>query len=154
MMNWILLVMAGIMAVVLAVLVGGLMMPATYSVRREIVLRSGSERVEQCLQQVLTWPVWMERALNVTRDSHVSATGVNLSVLGDDTAIIARLELAVHRLPVGTRVTCVEAGRIGNPITRFVRQYTTGGTARNADAVLTALAEQLDEFDVRPAAMT
>lgn len=153
MMNWILLVMAGIVAIVLAVVLGGLTIPASYSVRRQIVLQSGADQVEQQLQQVSTWPVWLERALNVTPEPNASPGTVNLSLLGDDTSVIGRLELTVHTLESGTRVTCVESGTIGNPITRFVRRYS-GGSAQNAEAVLTALAEQLNEFNARPATLS
>ncbi len=161
MMNWILVVMAGIAATAIAMLVGGLVTPAEYTVHRTISLAASPARVLEALREVESWPVWTERALNVgiredassgndLDHSAVSGT-LRLEVIGDENRREGAFDFVVRPDGAGSAVECTETGRIRDPLRRFLRTHVIG-LAGNANAALRCLAEQLDEFDRAPGA--
>lgn len=161
MMNWILLVMAGIAAAVIAIVVGGLVTPSRYTVRRSITLRTDPARVRQALHDALSWPIWTERAISVSMAGAPEQTSgaepaeitgtVALRVTDDDTRVIGSFAFVVRPDGSGSRVDCTEQGHIGDPLRRFLRTHVTG-LAGHTDAALRTLAEQLGEFDRQPVA--
>lgn len=161
MMNWILVVMAGLAATAIAILVGGLVTPAEYTVHRTITLAASPARVLEALREVESWPVWTERALNVgiredaaggnELDRSAVSGRLRLEVTGDENRCDGAFDFVVRLDGTGSMVECTEAGRIRDPLRRFLRTHVIG-LAGNANAALRCLAEQLDEFDRTPGA--
>jgi hypothetical protein len=155
MMNWILLVMAGVVALVMALLMGGLLTPRHFTVRRQVVLRSGPERVHGVLDALPEWPVWVERAITVEHASVTlqppQAPQFKVVALRDDNSSEENgsFQFVLEPLADGSQVTCVAEGVLPNLITRFLRTHLVG-LSGDADAALRSLAEQLDEFDRHP----
>jgi len=148
MMNWILLVMAGIAAAVVAIVVGGLVTPARFRVHRRIALRAAPPHVLRALHESTAWPVWTERALNVSVCTAPLDT-YRLVITGDDGQPVGSFAFAVRSAETGTVVDCTEEGVMRDPLRRFLRTHVIG-LGGNAEAALRSLAEQLDEFDRAP----
>lgn len=142
MMYWILLVMGAAVSVVTAVIIGGLLVPATYTVRRHAAVAAPPASVLAALRVLASWPVWM--ALGRTAEPVDEATNervVTVAVLDDDRREIAQLTLTVAAQGRGSLIEATETGRVGNPVVRLLRHYVTGHHAV-ADAVLQAIAAQ------------
>lgn len=142
-MNWILLVMGAIVSIVAAVLVGGLLVPATYEAQRTLVVRASVGTVQRALLALAQWPVWMELARTPQVETSTEAV-VNVSVWTDDQQRASTLRFMLDARPDGTLVTVSDRGSVSNPVARLLRHYVTGHHA-TADATLRALAEALGE---------
>lgn len=148
-MYWILLVMGAMVSVVTAVLVGGLLVPATFTVRRAVTLRAAPATAQAALAELAAWPVWMTLTRTPRLDGDVmqaSGPGMAVGVLDDDGAEIARLTLHLARDDAGTVVHATECGRVRNPVARLLRHYGTGHHGVT-DAVLRALAARVGDPD-------
>lgn len=142
-MNWILLVMGAIVSIVAAVIVGGLLVPATYDASRTLVVRAKPAAVQRTLLELAQWPVWMALARTPQVETSTEAI-VNVSVWTDDQQRASTLRFVIDATPEGTRVTVSDRGTVANPVSRLLRHYVTGHHA-TADATLRALADALGE---------
>jgi hypothetical protein len=142
-MNWILLVMGAIVSVVAAVLVAGLLVPASYATARAIVLRADLRTTRAALLDLAQWPVWMELARTPRLETSTDVV-VSVTVWTDDQQQAGALQFVLEPFNQGTRVVVRDRGTISNPVSRLLRHYVTGH-AGTADALLRALADALND---------
>ena len=153
-MYWILAIMAAIAAAIIALLVGGLVTPATYRVARRIHLRRHAHEVHALLADVSAYEQWLPSATSLVpmaqgpTDAPGDALGLTLQATDDDTKAQWQWSWEVDGAAAGAhcRVTLTERGRVGNPVLRFVAALRGHGS--HAERTLRALAEHCDEFDV------
>ena len=158
-MYWILAIMAAIAAVIIALLVGGLVTPATYRVARRIHLRRHAHEVYALLADVSAYEQWLPSAASLVpmtpgpTNAAGDAQGLTLQVTDDDTKVQWQWHWEVDASAVDVtahgarcRVTLTERGRVGNPVLRFVAALRGHGS--HAERTLRALAEHCDAFDV------
>lgn len=166
-MYWILFVMATLVSLVLAVVVGGLATPRKHIATRVITLKAPPETVFAIIHDVASYPDWRDDIHSVHVDVRNDATmrwtevGTNGSVTYEATsdhppfhftARIADQDLnysgewryTLTPAGTGTRVSIAEHGEVGNPIFRFIGTHIMGFT-RSIDAYLRNLALQLGE---------
>jgi hypothetical protein len=143
MMYWILLVMGTVVSVITAIIVGGFLVPKSYTVTRSIVLAASSHDTHAALLACADWPIWME----LTRTPHiVSSTGhaVTVAIANDDRVTVAVVQCTLAVDPGGTRVTATDSGEIANPVVRLFRHYVSGHQAI-VTAMLVALAASVGD---------
>jgi hypothetical protein len=153
-MYWILAIMSAIAAAIIALLVGGLVTPATYRVARRIHLRRHAHEVRALLADISAYEQWLPSATSLVpmapgpTDAPDDAQGLTLQATDDDTRAQWLWSWEVHAGGAGAdcRVTLTERGRVGNPVLRFVAALRGHGS--HAERTLRALAEHCDEFDV------
>ena len=169
-MYWILLVMGALVAVVAALIAGGLTTPRAHVVARTVVLRAPLELVWTTIRAVdgyaswrpeLTESVastgddgeeWRESTrtrsmrLGVVRDEPPHRFAMR--ILDDDLPVTGEWEWVLESTDGGTRVTLAERGEIGNPIVRFTTAHMRGYT-KNIDGMLMALAAKLGDPGAR-----
>lgn len=169
-MYWILFIMSAIVAVILALIVGGLATPRHHAVARATTLPVGPEAVWNVIRDVARYAEWrhdLERADLVDTDqpqtrwrettTRGSITfGVSTDdaphrlvarILDEDLAFTGEWTWQLHRDGDGTRVTITERGSVGNPIFRFIGAHFIGHT-KTIDRYLQALAARLGAPDV------
>ncbi len=142
MMYWILFIMGGIAAVVIAVLVGGSAAPRVHVVARTIVLRVPLADVAAAVREVDASPVNLE----ITDDDLPHA--LRARVIGDDQSVEGEWLWRLATDADGTRLTVTERGETGNPLARFAATYAFGHT-RQLDRYLRALGERLGTRNIR-----
>ena len=153
-MYWILAIMATIAAAIIALLVGGLVTPATYRVARRIHLRRHANEVHALLADISAYEQWLPSATSLVpmapgpTDAPGDAEGITIQATDDDTRAQWQWSWEVDGGGAGAhcRVTLTERGRVGNPVLRFVAALRGHGS--HAERTLRALAEHCDEFDV------
>ena len=153
-MYWILAIMATIAAAIIALVVGGLVTPATYRVARRIHLRRHAHEVHALLADISAYEQWLPSATSLVpmaqgpTDAPGDALGLTLQATDDDTKAQWQWSWEVDAGGGGAhcRVTLTERGRVGNPVLRFVAALRGHGS--HAERTLRALAEHCDEFDV------
>jgi len=166
-MYWILFVMGAIVAVVLAVLVGGLVTPRTHVASRAITLRATPELVWSTVRDVARYGDWrneLEDASVVdteqpqlrwretsTRGSVTFGVTVDepphrlaARILDDDLPYSGEWTWQVDAAGENTHVTITERGDVGNPIFRFIGAHLIGYT-RSIDTYLKALAHHVGD---------
>jgi hypothetical protein len=146
MMNWILLVMAAIVAVVGALVLGGLVSPRTRLVSREVRLRAPLDTVWRLLCTVEETPAWCPELPNMTVVQEEPRQLRRLQLLDDAGEPVGEWTLVSSARDGGTQLSVAEVVVLRNPIQRFLRSFGSG-TAR-VDGFLRALATQVGEPDV------
>ncbi len=133
-MLWILFIMAAMVAVVVAIIVGGLVTPRDYVVTRTLRLHASAEAVWATIRDV-DHTDWRDDLDDAHDDGHDDAS--------------ARSEWSWDITPDGDGilVAMTERGRIGNPLVRFFAAHVTGHTKR-IDGYLHALARRHGESAV------
>ena len=170
------MIMALLVSLVIAIIVGGLATPRKHVASRSIVLKAPPHAVWPIIRTVANYPSWRDDVLSVhvdaataseTRWTEVSSGGsVTYVAVVDEaplrfTARIADQDLSysgewqytLYPNDAGTRVVIAEVGEVGNPLFRFFGTHFIGFT-RSIDAYLTNLALQLGEHAKPEAAVT
>ena len=166
-MYWILFVMGAMVAVVLALLVGGLVTPRKHVASRSILLRVAPELVWSTVHDVARYAEWRHEIEDSSvvdaeqpqlRWREISTRGsvtfgvivdqpphrLAARILDDDLPYAGEWTWQVDVVADGTRVTITERGEIGNPIIRFFGAHLTGYT-RSIDMYLNGLARHLGD---------
>lgn len=158
-MYWILLVMGVLVAVVLAVLVGGLVTPRRHSVSRSIIVPTDIQDVWRTIRDVAQFPAWRDDMIDAEvltgygglawREISSAGTAsyavveedaprrMTARTLDEDASFAGVWSWALERLETGTRVTLTQTGEVANPLVRFVRSVR--GYHRDIEAYLQAL---------------
>lgn len=166
-MYWILLIMALLVSIVVAILVGGLATPRHHVASRTLLVRAAPLAVWEIVRNVANYPDWRDDIYSVTiasdNDGQLRWTEVGRQ---RSVSYVATMDEAPHRFSSqitdedlgysgewqyvltptdsGTRVTITESGQVGNPIFRFFGTHFVGYT-RRIDTFLTELALHLGE---------
>ncbi|MEO7360932.1 MAG: SRPBCC family protein [Gemmatimonadaceae bacterium] len=173
-MYWILLVMAFVVSIVLAVLVGGFATPRKHMAARTIVLKAAPESVWTLVRTVADYPKWRDDLqaveLMAGNDSRPAWTEIGLSksvsyradldqpptrftarILDEDLGYSGEWQYVISPFEGGTRLTITEHGEVGNTVFRFFGNFV--GHTRTIDAYLSNLAAELREH-ARPEPLT
>ena len=129
MMNWILLVMGAMVAVVLAMLLGGAMAPRTRTATRTLRTSHRVDEVFACLRQADGPPRWCADlpAMRVRETEPPHRLG--LTLLDDDGQPIGEWQVTVREEEDGDTVaTIAETVRVDNLLFRFLASLGTDGT--------------------------
>ncbi len=166
-MYWILFVMGFIVALVVALLVGGVVTPRTHRVARAVTLRAAPLELWSTVRDVARYAEWrrdLESAVMVdaeqsqvrwreTSTSGSIAFGITSDVppayfvariLDDDLALTGEWRWDVEACREGARLRITQHGEIGNPVVRFFSAHVTGHT-RAIDRYLQQLTARLGE---------
>jgi uncharacterized membrane protein len=161
-MYWILFVMSAIVAVVVALIVGGLATPRDHAVARAIALPVASETVWTTIRDLDRYDEWRHQLDSVQvvdtdqpqprwreTTSRGSITfGITMDepphrmtarILDDDLPFTGEWNWSVEPTSDGTRVVITERGRVANPVFRFISAHFLGHT-RSIDRYLKELA--------------
>lgn len=167
-MYWILLVMALLVSLVIATLVGGLATPRKHIVGRTLALRAAPENVWALIRAVKEYPNWREEILSVEEspgiDPHPAWTEIgrqkSLSyiavtddpphrftarIMDDDLGYSGEWQYVITPSATGTCLTITEHGEVGNLMFRFISAHLIGHT-RTIDAFLRDVALELGEL--------
>jgi len=153
MMNWILLVMGLVVAVVVALMFGGMMAPKQRRVVRGIRLPIAPDEAWPVVRQVDGPPRWCASLPNMRVVQEQDAVQLVLDVLDDDNLVTGQWQLAVlpldetglipqgeEREAVASLLVLAEQTATGNPVMRMVRSVDRG--AGRVDTFLEAVAQQ------------
>ena len=166
-MYWILFVMGAIVAVICALLVGGLLTPRKHVASRSITLRAAPDLVWSAVHDVARYGEWRHEIEDSsvvdaeqpqlrwreisTRGSVTFGVTVDepphrfaARILDDDLPYSGEWTWQVDAELHGTRVTITERGEIGNPVFRFIGAHLTGYT-RSIDTYLNGLARHVGD---------
>lgn len=166
-MYWILFVMGAIVAVVFAILVGGLVTPRSHIASREITLRATPDVVWSTIHDVASYGDWRHELEDVsvvdseqpqlrwrettTRGSVTFGVTVDepprrfgARILDDDLPYSGEWTWQLDADGDGTRLTITERGDVGNPVFRFIGAHLIGYT-RSIDTYLKGLARHLGD---------
>jgi len=165
-MYWILFVMGALVAVVAALVMGGLATPRVHVASRSMVVRAPVSLVWRTVREVYSYADWRptltESVISVGeggeewRESTRGAStrfGVTVDepphrfaarILDDDIPYVGEWTWMLEPAGNGTRVTTTVRGEIGNPISRFIRTHMAGHAAP-IDAYLAALAARVGD---------
>jgi hypothetical protein len=146
MMNWILLVMAAIVSVVVALILGGLATSRTRSAAREVRLRAPLDNVWLLVRMVSETPAWCPDLPSMTVLEETRPRLLKTQLLDDTGTPVGHWLVAMSERDGGTQLTVAEMVDVPNPIVRFFRSF--GDDARRVDGFLRALGQQLGEPDV------
>lgn len=172
-MYWILVVMGLIVAIVAAMIVGGLVTPREHVATRQRLYRASPERVWTAIRDVERYAEWREDMIDVelvagregepaAQWREISSGGtVTFGILSDEppvrmTARVMDDDLAwggtwtwdVSPAPDGATLTITERGHVDNPIFRFIGTHFIGFTG-SLDKYLRALDVHLRTSKVR-----
>lgn len=162
--------MGVLVAVVAALVMGGLATPRTHTVTRRTTLRAPLDLVWRTVRDVGAYATWrpeLTESVASTGDDgaewrestrrHSVRFGVTVDepphrfgsrILDDDLPFTGEWTWTLEPAGEGTRVTITERGEIGNPIFRFVATHMRGHTA-TIDAYLAALAVRVGDAGAR-----
>ncbi|MBL0938477.1 MAG: hypothetical protein IBJ03_06270 [Gemmatimonadaceae bacterium] len=154
MMNWILLIMGTIVAVVAALIFGGMLAPKRHRVERGIRLSVPPDEAWPTVRQVDGPPLWCASLPNMRVVEEEEAVRLRLEVLNDDEAVVGLWQVALLPLneqgniaadvstpAVTTLLVITEQTDGGNPVLRLVR--SVGTHSMRVDGFLEAVAQQL-----------
>ena len=167
-MYWILLVMALLVSLVAAALVGGLVTPRKHIVGRTIRLRAAPDKVWALVRTVKAYPNWREEIMSVEeaagndlrpawteigRQKSLSYMAVTddaphrftARIMDDDLGYAGEWQYVINATADGTQLTITEHGEVGNPVFRFVRAHLVGYTG-SMDAFLRDVALEFGEL--------
>lgn len=148
-MTWILVIMWGLVMVLVAMFVGGLMAPATRTVTRAITVRTTRDATWATLRAVDTTPAWCVNLPRMEVCHEAAHTTLGLDLLDDTGARTGAWELTLTDGAGGTtRIALSETATVKNPLLRFLRSFRS--PARRVDAFLVAAAAQLGDEDATP----
>jgi len=164
---WILLIMALLVSIVVAILVGGMATPRRHVATRTLVLRASPDTVWQLIRTVHKYPDWRDdtQSVSVSADSEGPLQWTEVGrqksvsyratldeaphrfssqITDDDLGYTGEWQYVITPTDSGTRVTITETGEVGNPMFRFFGTHFVGYT-REIDACLRDLAQHLGE---------
>ncbi|GAB1343700.1 hypothetical protein [Gemmatimonas sp.] len=141
MMNWILLVMATVAAVVLAMLIGGLLSPRVRVASKSLVCDVEPERLFQLLRAADGPPRWCASLPTMRVQEEAPPHGVTFMLFDDDGGARGMWRITVQRDEERTVATISEQVTVPNPILRFVRSF--GGNGARLQTFLEAVAGEL-----------
>ncbi|MBL0173216.1 MAG: SRPBCC family protein [Gemmatimonadaceae bacterium] len=162
--------MSAMVAVVLALVVGGLATPRHHTVSRSMTLPVASEVVWAAIRDVARYGEWrqeLEDADLVDTDQPqvrwretTTRGSITFGVVHEEAPhrMVARIldddlpftgEWTWQLAPAGnsTRVSITERGSVGNPVFRFISAHFLGHT-KSIDRYLRSLAQRFDTHDV------
>ncbi len=145
MMNWILLVMATIAAVMVAMLLGGAMAPRTRRSVRSLIAARPADDVYACVREADGPPRWCAELPTMRVTDDAAPGSLAFTLLDDDGAEMGHWHVTVT--PVSdaddrSRVVIVESVTVNNLVLRFLRSL--GGNGARPQRFLEAVARQLD----------
>lgn len=143
MMNWILLVMAAIVAVVLALILGGLASSRTHRASRDVTLRAPIDAVWRLARLVDETPAWCPQLPAMTVTEERAPHGLSTQLLDDTGEPMGTWSLSLREHDGGTRLSIEELLDVRNPVQRFFRSF--GEDTRQIDGFVRALRGQLGE---------
>jgi len=169
-MYWILLVMAGIVSLVIAVVVGGVITPRAHEVSRTMLLPAPIASVWAVIRDVAHYAEWRDGVVSSeivdadqsqlrwceSSDVGVLTFGVTMDhpmtdfsarVLDRDLAYTREWSWRLTSTGDGTRVTMTERGEVPNVISRFIVAHITGH-ARGVDRYLKDLTHRVGSASV------
>ncbi|WP_396224051.1 hypothetical protein [Gemmatimonas sp.] len=140
-MNWILLVMAAIVAVGLAMLAGGAMAPRERVAARALTTPCPAADLFALLRAADGPPRWCANlpAMRVVHESPPAT--VHFELVTDDGAPMGTWTVHVTEMAQGSKATIVEAVAVPNLLLRFVRSI--GGNGARPERFLVAVAREL-----------
>lgn len=141
MMNWILLVMATVAAVVLSMLIGGLLAPRERVATKSLMCDAQPERVYALLREADGPPRWCASLPTMRVQSEAPPHRATFALFDDDGGDLGTWHLTVQRDGDHTVATIREQVAVPNPILRFLRSF--GGNGARAHAFLEAVAGEL-----------
>lgn len=127
MMNWILLVMGGIVAVVLAMLLGGAMAPRTRTATRTLRTSRRADEVFAYLRQADGPPRWCADLPAMRVREAEPPHRLDLTLLDDDGQPIGEWQVSVREEEGGTVATIAETVRVDNLLLRFLASLGSDG---------------------------
>lgn len=148
MMNWILLVLAAIASLVMAMLVGGLLVPARVEISRSLDLATPPEDVWRLIHAVEQIPHWCPALPTLIVTDAAAPDRLALRLVGDSQEVVGDWKVLVEVHEGRTRLTVFESSVTSNPLLRFLRNF--GGRTTRVDRLLRATATQLGEPGATP----
>jgi hypothetical protein len=152
-MNWILLVMAGIAAAVVAMLLGGALAPRTQTATRTLVVTGSMDTVYGRVREVDGPPRWCADLPSMHVTAEAAPHRLDLTLTDDDGRPMGAWQITLHPRPAGAestvdavqvqvqvQVRITETATVDNLVLRFVRSL--GGNGARPHRFLAALAEQ------------
>lgn len=169
-MFWILFVMGSVVAVVVALLVGGMVTPRHHRVARSIVVNADPDTVWRAVRDVAQYATWRDDILSAVlvdtdqpgvRWRETSRRGsvtfgivhehaphaFTARVLDDDLSYSGEWRWHVGAVAEGTCLAITESADVGNPVFRFVGTHVIGHT-RALDVYLVAFARHVGSSGV------
>jgi len=167
---WILFVMGSVVAVVVALLVGGMVTPRHHRVARSIVVNADPDTVWRAVRDVAQYATWRDDILSAvlvdtdqpgvrwcetSRRGSVTFGIVHehaphafaARVLDDDLSYSGEWRWHVGDVAEGTCLAITESADVGNPVFRFVGTHVIGHT-RALDVYLVAFARHVGSSGV------
>lgn len=144
MMNWILLVMATIAAVVVAMLLGGAMAPRTRRSVRSLYAARRVNDVYACVREADGPPRWCANLPTMRVADAQAPDRITFTLIDDDGAEMGQWDVTIAVVSgedVRTCVTITETVTVQNLLLRFLRSL--GGNGARPQRFLEAVARQL-----------
>jgi hypothetical protein len=141
MMNWILLVMAAVAAIVVAMILGGLMAPRTRMATRTLECDASATDVYRLLREADGPPRWYAALPTMHVQDELAPHRVQFALVNDDGTPMGSWKVTVHTEPERVVATITEHVAVDNLILRFLRSF--GGNGARPQAFLEAVAGQL-----------
>lgn len=141
MMNWILLVMATVAAVVLSMLIGGLLAPRVRVATKSLACDVEPERLYRLLREADGPPRWCASLPAMRVQEEAAPHGVTFMLFDDDGGALGTWHITVRQDHELTVATISEQVAVPNPILRFLRSF--GGNGARVQAFLAAVAGEL-----------
>ncbi len=145
MMNWILLVMATIAAVMVAMLLGGAIAPRTRRAGRSLIAARSVADVYARVREADGPPRWCAELPTMRVSDEQAPRSLTFTLLDDDGAEMGRWDVTVSALDgpdAWTRISISETVTVNNLLMRFLRSL--GGNGARPQRFLEAMAHQLD----------
>ena len=140
-MNWILLVMAAIVAVVLAMLVGGAMSPRERVATRALSTPCPAADLFALVRAADGPPRWCADLPGMRVVHESPPTSVHFALITDDGAPMGTWTVHVTETTRGSTATIVETVAVPNLLVRFLRSI--GGNGARPERFLWAVAREL-----------
>jgi hypothetical protein len=141
MMNWILLVMATVAAIVLSMIIGGLLAPRERVATKSLVCEALPERVYALLREADGPPRWCASLPTMRLQNEAPPDRATFALFDDDGRDLGTWHITVRRDGDHTVATIREQVAVPNPILRFLRSF--GGNGARAQAFLESVAGEL-----------
>lgn len=142
MMNWILLVMAAVAAVVVAMIVGGLLSPRVrVAVASWQCEGASSDDVFRLVREADGPPRWCPDLPTMVVEAEQPPEQLRLALRDDDGAPLGSWDVQVAAADGGAEVTITETVAVPNPIRRFLLAF--GGHGERPRRFLAAAAAEL-----------
>jgi carbon monoxide dehydrogenase subunit G len=175
MMKWVKRIGIGILVLIAAVFLLGMMLPSKYDVRRSVVIDAGPERVHEFVSDLRMWEAWMpwtdvDPTIRITYGETTSGVGASHSWSGksgdgeltftksdpddgveydmafDGGSFASKGQLSYESAGNGTRVTWVMSGDVGgNVLQRYMLLGLDGAMGPMFESGLNKLKAKAEE---------